>query len=179
MLAIIDHRAPKAATGNLRKYVDEVFQFESSGITTNSISGHPDIFIYQDEFNLVVAPNSLLSLLEFLDTHKVKFNFGNKKVGTNFENSVPYNCLSTKHYFFHKAGNTDPAIIKLNHDKEFINLPQAYTRCSLTHLGNNKYVTSDRGIEKKFLEKDLDCFYFPPEQISIMDHKHGFFGGTN
>lgn len=179
MLAIIDGRAPKEAIATLRKYVEDVFQFESTGITYNSISGHPDIFIYQDESNLVIAPNSPLSFLEFLDTHKVKFIFGKKKVGNNFKNSVAYNCLSTEYYFFHQSGTTDPVIIKFNQEKEFINLPQAYTRCSLTHLGNNKYITSDKGIEKKLLEKGLNCFYFSPEQISIMDHKHGFLGGTN
>lgn len=178
MLAIIDSRAPKDAITNLKKHVDDVFQFESTGITYNSISGHPDIFIYQDESNLVVAPNAPLSLLEFLDAHKVRYVFGENKVAENFENSVAYNCIGTEHYFFHKAGFTDPIILKLNPNKELINLPQGYTRCSLTHLGNNKYITSDKGIEKKLLDKNLDCFYFSPEQISILDHKHGFLGGT-
>lgn len=179
MLAIIDGRAPKVAIENLRKHVDEVFQFESGGITFNSISGHPDVFIYQDETNLVVAPNAPLPLLKFFDAQKIHFVFGELKVEENFENSVGYNCLSTEHYFFHKAGYTDPVIIKLNQGKEFIDLPQAYTRCSLTYLGNNKFITSDKGIGKKLSEKGLDYFYFDPGQISIVDHKHGFLGGTN
>src|ERR1035437_5020383 len=179
MLAIIDGRAPKEAIENLKKHVDFVFQFESKGITYNSISGHPDIFIYQDQSNLIIAPNAPLPLLEFFHLHKVNYIFGEKKVEESFENSVAYNCISTQHFLFHKSGFTDPLIIKLNSDKEFINLQQAYTRCSLTHLGNNRYITSDKGIEKIFLEKGLDCFYFPAEQISITDHKYGFFGGTN
>ncbi len=179
MLAIIDRRAPPEAILNLMKHADAVFQFESDGITFNSISCHPDIFIYQDEYNLIIAPNAPLQLLEFLNVRMVKYIFGKKKVEENFENSVLYNCFSTDHYFFHKAGFTDPSIIKLNRHKEFINLPQAYTRCSLTHLGNNRFITSDKGIEKKLIQKGLECYYFPPEQISIIDHKNGFLGGTN
>lgn len=179
MLAIIDGRAPGEVILNLKKHVDAVFQFESTGLTFNSISGHPDIFIYQDKFNLVVAPNAPLSLFEFFHNHKVSYIFGEKKVEGTFENSVLYNCIGTEHYFFHKSGFTDPSILKLNHGKEFFNLPQAYTRCSLTHLGNNNYITSDKGIEKELIKKGLDCFYFPPEQISIMEHPHGFLGGTN
>ncbi len=179
MLAIIDKRSPHEAILNLEKQVDAVFQFESEGITFNSISGHPDIFIYQDESNLVVAPNAPLPLLEFFITHKISYTFGEKKVEKTFENSVLYNCISTEHYLFHKSGFTDSSIIKLNQGKEFIHLPQAYTRCSLTHLGNNKYITSDKGIEKELIKKRLDCFFFPPEQISIKDHSHGFLGGTN
>ena len=179
MLAIIDKRAPKEAIANLNKYVDFVFELESDGVTFNSISGHPDIFIYQDEINLVIAPNSPVLLIEFLHHHNIKFVFGDNKIEENFKNSVGYNCICTTKYFFHKSEFTDSVILKLNCEKEFINLPQAYTRCSLTNLGNNKFITSDKGIEKKLIEKRLDCFYFNPEQISINNHKHGFLGGTN
>ena len=179
MLAIIDKRAPEEAILNLKKHVDDVFQFESTGITSNSISCHPDIFIYQDESNLIIAPNAPLPLLEFFNAHKVNYIFGEKKVDENFENSVSYNCLSSSHYFFHKSGYTDPSIIRANNNKEFINLPQAFTRCSLTYLGHNRYITSDKGIEKNLIKKGLNCFYFSPEQISIIDHRNGFFGGTN
>lgn len=179
MLAIIDSRSPKEAILNLKKHVDAVFQFQSDSITLNSISGHPDIFIYQDETRLIIAPNAPLPLLEFLDIHKVDYTFGEKKTGADFENTVAYNCIGTEDYFFHKSGFSDPAIIKNNHGKEFINLPQAYTRCSLTHLGDNRYITSDKGVEKALMKKGLDCFCFPPEQISIVGHKHGFLGGTN
>ncbi len=178
MLAIIDKRAPKEAVLCLKKQVGDVFQFESIGLTSDSISGHPDIFIYQDESNLIIAPNAPLPLLDFLNFHKVDYVFGEKKIEKNFENSVSYNCIGTEHYFFHKTGFTDPVILKLNRNKEFINLPQAFTRCSLTHLGNKNFITSDKGIEKKLIKKGLNCFYFSPEQISIIGHKHGFLGGT-
>ncbi len=179
MLAIIDSRAPSEAIVNLKKHAAAVFQFASDGITFNSISGHPDIFIYQDESSLVIAPNAPLALFEFLDEHNAAYILGEKNVGESFENSVLYNCISTADYLFHKSGFTDASIIKVNGGKEFINLPQAYTRCSLTHLGSNRYITSDKGIEKKLLAKELDCFYFSPEEISIIGHQHGFLGGTN
>lgn len=179
MLAIIDSRAPQEAVINLKKYVDFVFQLQTEGTTFNSISGHPDIFIYQGESNLIIAPNAPLPLLNFFNTHRVNYFFGEERVEESFIKSVLYNCISTEHFLFHKSGFTDPSIIKITHDKEFINLPQAYTRCSLTHLGNNKYITSDKGIEKNLIKKGLDCFYFSPEQISIIGHSHGFLGGTN
>lgn len=179
MLAIIDSRAPKEAILNLEKHVDAVFQFGSSGITFNSISCHPDIFIYQDAFNLILAPNAPDALVEFLTSHKVHYVFGKNNVEASLRSSVAYNCLATSDYLFHKSGFTDPSISSVNQEKDFINLRQAYTRCSLTHIGNNYYITSDKGIEKKLVENGLDCFYFSPEQISIMGHKHGFLGGTN
>lgn len=178
MFAIIDSRSSKRTIKNLKEYVTAVFMFDTTGKTCNSISGHPDIFIYQDSNQLVVAPNASVALFEFLDNHDIAYITGERDVGVALYNSVQYNCLSTSEFFFHKSGYTDPIILEINKDKEFIHIPQAYTRCSLVHLCENNYLTSDRGIEKVLLQKGLSCFYFSPEGITIHGHKNGFVGGT-
>jgi len=68
--------------------------------------------------------------------------------------------------------------MEINEGKEFIPLPQAYTRCSLIHLCENNYITSDKGIEKVLLKKGFSCFYFHPGEIRIPGHNNGFIGGT-
>ncbi len=178
MFAIIDSRSSKQVINNLRKYVTDVYTFQTNGLTANSISGHPDIFIYQNENQLVVAPNAPVNLFEFLDNHNIDYLKGEKYVGHDFDNSVQYNCLSTPQYLFHKSGCTDSVVLEINKDKKFISLPQAYTRCGLLHLCKDNYLTSDRGIEKALLERKFSCFYFSPDEIVIHDHKHGFIGGS-
>jgi len=178
MFAIIDSRSPEQAINNLKEYVTDVCMFQTNGITGNSISGHPDIFIYQDRNQLVLAPNAPVELFEFLNNHNIEYLKGNKNVGKELFNSVQYNCLSTSQFLFHKSGFTDSVILEINKDKEFVQLPQAYTRCSLMHLCEDNYVTSDRGIENVLLQKGLSCFYFNPEEIIIRDHNNGFIGGT-
>nr|MBC8549759.1 hypothetical protein [Candidatus Brocadiales bacterium] len=178
MFAIIDSRSSEQAINTLKEYVTDVYMFQTNGITGNSISGHPDIFIYQDKNQLVVAPNAPVDLLKFLDVNNISYLKGEKAVGNNLDNSVQYNCLSTPQFFFHKSGFTDSIVMEINKDKEFISLPQAYTRCSLVHLCQSSFLTSDRGVEKKLLQKGLSCFYFNPEEIIIKDHKNGFIGGA-
>jgi hypothetical protein len=178
MFAIIDSRSQNDVVNNLREYVEDLFEFETYGITRNSIAGHPDIFIYQDNNQLVIAPNAPVGLFEFLNNHNLTYVRGKREVGGELYNSVQYNCLSTPDYVFHKSGYTDPAILEINKAKEFIPLPQAYTRCSLVHLCENNYLTSDRGIEKVLIGKGLSCFYFNPEEITIRDHDNGFIGGA-
>lgn len=178
MLAIIDSRSTKQAINNLKKYVTDVYTFQTNGITGNPISGHPDIFIYQEKNQLVVAPNAPVELFAFFENHNIAYLKGKRDVGHELVNSVQYNCLSTSQFLFHRSGFTDSAILKINKDKEFIQLPQAYTRCSLVHLCEDNYLTSDRGIEKVLLQRGLFCFYFNPEEITIQDHKNGFIGGA-
>ncbi len=178
MFAIIDSRSSENVINNLKEYVTDIYTFQTYGITGNSISGHPDIFIYQDKDHLIVSPNSPVDLFKFLDNYNITYLKGLRDVGCELDDHVQYNCLSTSQFLFHKSGYTDPAIIEINKHKEFIQLPQAYTRCSLVHLCGDNYLTSDRGIENVLLKRGLSCFYFNPKEITIQDHKHGFIGGA-
>jgi len=178
MLAIIDKRSSKEAKENLSKYVDDILFFESKGITYNSISGHPDIFIFQENNKLIIAPNAPEQLFNFLEKYKINFQIGNSKVDETFKNSVKYNCVSSNNFLFHKKGLTEDLILKNNTDKTFINLPQAYTRCSMLYLKDDFFISSDIGIKKVLDQNNLQNFYFSPEDIKIIEHKNGFFGGT-
>ena len=177
MYAIIDKRVSSEIKKNIIPYVEGLFEFSSKGITYNSISGHPDIFIFQDKKGLVVAPNSPKELIDFLDSIDAKYSFGNKPVGDSLSDSVLYNCLTTNKYIFCKKDKPDPVIQKRCSEKTIVNLPQAYARCSMLTV-NDAVITSDKGIVKELAKNKLDFFYFEPSEIDIEDHKNGFIGGT-
>ena len=179
MIAVIDARSPKEAIENLAKYCDNIFLFKSENITYESISGHPDIFIFQDENNTILAPNSPKELILFLENNSIDFSFGKTSIGGDLKASTPYNCIASSKYLFHKKGFTDKTILDLHKNKIFVDLPQAYTACSLIHLSNKHYITSDLGIQKSINQQGLICDYFSPEKISIVRHKYGFLGGTH
>ena len=178
MWAIIDSRSPKEAIEKLKETFD-VLEFRSKGITYDQISGHPDIFIFQDEKQLIIAPNSPKELTDFLNKHKVDFIFGKKEVGTELNNSTQYNCIVTKNHVFHKKGFSDETILKAHINKELVNLPQAYTRCSLTKLNYNNFITSDVGIHKALTKHSFNSLLVSPKNIKLPGYPYGFFGGTN
>lgn len=178
MYAIIDKRCSDEIKINLSNYVDAVFEFSSENITYNSISDHPDVFMFQDGENLIVAPNSPKDLLQFLDNKKIQYSIGKKRVGESLEESSLYNCLGTTDYFFCKQGFPDNSIQNYCFEKKLIELPQAYVRCSMFALDTTKMITSDLGIVKSLKNNSIAYFYFNPSEISIVDHKYGFIGGT-
>ncbi len=177
MYAIIDQRAPLEVKKNLEKYTDDIFEFSSNDITYNSISGHPDIFMFQDANNLILAPNTPNELINFLDKKSVNYSFGTHPVEKNLDTSVLYNCLCTSNYFFCKKGKPDISIQNWCSSKQLINIPQSYARCSMFAIENN-IITSDCGIVKALKKAQIDFFYFDPSKITIKDHKNGFIGGT-
>jgi len=178
MFAIVDARAPQKAIDTLQNYVSDILLFNSKNITYNSISGHPDIFIYQDTNELIIAPNSPKILFDFFHSQNIRYKMGTKPIDPTLSGSVLYNCLSSEKYFFHKRNHTDERIIQAVKNKMKVFLPQAYTRCSMITIDANNYVTSDKGIEKKLITNGFNAFYFSPDKIQIQGHKNGFIGGT-
>ena len=56
MLIIADKRIPNEAKNNLQRF-GELVLLKTSGITEESISGHPDIFICEAAGKIIVAPD--------------------------------------------------------------------------------------------------------------------------
>lgn len=177
-LALVDGRSALNVLERLGDFADEVVPFMTDGVTYESVSCHPDIFVYQDEMGLVVAPNSPRALFDALNRHSVCFEIGTSLVGSLLENSCYYNCVATKNSFFAKCGFADVCVTDRNLQKRFVNLPQSYVRCSMLSLPDEAVITSDRGIEKCVRKEGYECFYFSPEDIRIKVHKYGFLGGT-
>ncbi|MCK5781704.1 MAG: hypothetical protein KAH10_03900 [Flavobacteriales bacterium] len=178
MWAIIDSRAPKEAINNLSRCFD-VFEFSSDNITYKEVSGHPDIFIFQDEEKLIVAPNSPIELTSFLDQQNASYTLGKKEIGKELSNSTQYNCIATEKFLLHKKGYTDEVILVNTKSKKLVELPQAYTRCSLTMINENNYITSDRGIERSLSREGHNILNVSAKQILLPGYPYGFFGGTN
>jgi len=178
MYAIIDKRCSEEIKINLASYVDAIFEFSSEDVTYNSISGHPDIFMFQDGEKLIVAPNAPKDLFQFFTDKKIKYTLGKNNVGKSLKESTPYNCFCSKDYFFHKQNIPDISIQNYAAKKQPIRLPQAYVRCSMFGINNTKMVTSDLGVVKALIKNNIEYFYFEPSEIIIKDHKYGFIGGT-
>lgn len=177
-VAIIDARCNATIIEQLHNYVEEVFLFKSEGITYESISCHPDIFIYQDANKLIIAPNAPQELHDWLRQKGIVYIQGESRIGTTLQDSCYYNCVATKNRFFHREGFTDSAVFNHNQRKEFIQLPQSYTRCSMLPLTEETFITSDTGIHKALQKNGLTSFLFSPNEIQIAVHHNGFLGGT-
>lgn len=176
MYAIIDDRAPEEAIKNLQTEFD-VFRFSTKGITYEAVSCHPDIFLFCQSANeYIVAPNTPIEVIEFLQKHNATIHFGTKCIGTELKNSVQYNCITTDEYLFHKQGFTDELILKKNSTKKFISLPQAYTRCSMM-CGREFAFTSDQGISNILQKNCIAHRMVSPEKIQLPPYRNGFIGG--
>ena len=183
MLIIIDKRLPVEAKQSLAKY-GEVLKFASSGITYEAISGHPDIFLCQTPAGLVVAPNTPAEYLAIFTSRKIPFTLGRRPIGNVYPETALYNAVATGKYLIHNLNITDTILAALttslntsNITLSAINTNQGYTRCNLISLDETHFITTDKGIEKALLAKDLDVHFISPAGVLLPGFDHGFFGG--
>jgi len=94
MLIIIDSKVPNEAKVPLQK-LGEVFSFDSDSIVYESIQSHPDIFLFQMEELVIIAPNTPKDLIDALKKYRIPFLRGKSKVGKKFPETVFYNAVCT------------------------------------------------------------------------------------
>lgn len=176
MQILIDKKIPEQAKKSLLSF-GEIIELETEGICYEAISGHPDIFFSQICNQLIVAPNLPASYKKLLQQKNVSYLEGDLAVGKKYPDSSRYNVVATEKYLIHNFRNTDSNITDAAEDQDLIHVDQGYTRCNLVALKNDRFITSDKGIEKMLKRYDLDILYVNPEGIQLPGHKNGFIGG--
>ncbi|WP_282036588.1 DUF6873 family GME fold protein [Saccharicrinis aurantiacus] len=176
-LVLVDNRIISTVRNKLMPFAESIEGFKSKGITYNAVSCHPDVFIHQSKNSNIIAPNTPSKIVELFNKKHIPYQFGESTVGTDLIGSTPYNCITTEAAILHKKGFTDATILNINTNATFINLPQAYTRCTTLVLRHGLAVSSDHGVLKTLRTHNWEVLYFDPSDIRIIDHRNGFFGG--
>lgn len=175
MLIIADYRLPEKALQRLSLRGDMVL-LKTDNVVYDSISGHPDIFLCHTPAGVIVAPQTPAIILEALQKHRIPYFIGQQAVGQKHPETTHYNAMVTDKYIIHNQQHTDPVILEKNHALQPIHINQSYSRCSLFHLKDHIFLTSDKGIQKA-LDDVFEMHYFSPENIVLPHQKHGFLGG--
>ncbi len=173
---IVDKKIPDDAKKCLRDFGD-LIELETSGITYDAISGHPDIFFCPVPGGVVVAPGIPEQILDQLKSHGVNTIPGSERPGSAYPKSAIYNALVTDQYLIHNKTVTDPAIVEACRGLRAIHVKQAYTRCNLIAM-NELFVTSDAGIHKQLVKEGLNVHLFDAETVKLKGFAHGFIGGA-
>lgn len=176
MIAVVDGRAPHAALLKLHEEFD-VIPFHSQGITYEAVSGHPDIFMFQHESLLILAPNTPPAFIAELHKRSVRYRFGQTMVGPELADSSQYNCFVSGKALIHRDGFTDNQIMEhFLPANKLISVPQSYCRCSAIDLGPF-ILTSDKGILQSLQKQAVPVEYIDPDGILLPPYPNGFIGG--
>jgi len=147
---------------------------KTSRISYPPISGHPDIFFCN---GLVIAHNTPEKFKQQLKKNQIDFVEGASAVGKKFQQTASYNAVVTDELLIHHLQHSDPALRDACKSLQSIHVKQAYTRCNLIALEKQRFITSDKGIEKTLSEQGFDVLFVHPSGILLPGFDHGFIGG--
>jgi hypothetical protein len=177
MLIIIDKRLPDPAKKRLMEY-GRLLELETSGITYQAVSGHPDIFFAQVGQKLIAAPNTPDFYFRELKECDADIQMGFSAVGRKYPQSAVYNAVVTDQWIVHNAKITDPKVTEVAGTRQFLHVNQGYTRCNLVFLSKRAAVTSDAGIQQKLESRGVEVLFFNSGSVLLPGYSHGFFGGA-
>ncbi len=177
MIIIADKKIPDDARKRLEQF-GKIILLETKGVTYPAISGHPDIFFCRADDKLVVSPGLPPPVVGDLKAARVRFVFGDLETGSAYPETARLNAAVTPESIFHNEKYTDPVLKRLCAGKQLIHVNQGYTRCNLIPLKNNRFIASDKGIEKTLRKQGLEVLYVDPKGILLPGFKNGFIGGT-
>jgi hypothetical protein len=175
-LIIIDERISEKAKERLRQY-GELLELSTRGLVYEAISGHPDIFFTQIGNKIIVAPNLPERIFLELDKGKIVYKTGKNPVGPVYPETARYNAVATETLFIHNLNIAGVPRETISRRQE-IHVNQGYTRCNLIPLGDNHFITSDRGIESTLKKEGFPVLFVSPEEIRLPGFRHGFFPGA-
>ncbi len=173
VLIFIDKKAPPEAKRNLTNF-GEVVELQTHNIVYEAISGHPDIFIFQQPGECVIAPQLPDKYVAKLRERGVAFRTGIKNLSGTYPGTAAYNALYTAYGIIHNKNVGSEEILGAH--SRFIHCNQAYARCNAIAAGGVVF-TSDKGIEQALLKLEIPVLYVNPESILLQGFSHGFFGG--
>jgi hypothetical protein len=176
MVILANKNIPKQALQHLSAF-GELLLIQTKGITYPAVAGHPDIFLCQVDDVLVMAPNAPKAFKAQLTKRILHWREGYEDVGYKYPETARYNCVVTDDFLIGNTELIDKKILELSSGKVIIYTKQGYTRCNLLPLEDNRFITSDKGIEKVLVEKGLEVLYANPEGIQLPGFDHGFIGG--
>lgn len=181
-LAIVDGRVEDKIINNLKNLDLEVIKTIKCNEVHESISYHPDIVIHPINHNtLIIAPNVYDYYNEALKGKGLKLIKGEKFLSEKYPDNIAYNVARLGNLAIHNFKHTDKLLKKyLEKEKlEFVNIKQAYSKCSLCIVNEDSAITSDYPMYKKLKDRAYDVLLIEPGHITLELQNYGFIGGSN
>jgi len=172
MLIIADKRIPEQAKERLAKMGD-LCLFATENIVYDAISGHPDIFIFQKENSVILAPQTPKYVIEKFQQYRIDITFGSSHLNESHPYTTPYNIAYGDGLFIGNRKTCDETILSLSSDETWFQSPQSYARCNTIILDKLHVLTSEVTVASGA----IDSLFVNPKEIKLADYPHGFFGG--
>lgn len=177
---IADYRTIDSELNRLHQLGFHTIASERKSGLYNAVDGHPDLQFASIDGTLITLKDishEKYAEISGYAKHPVK---GESAASLPYPHHISLNALITEDLFLHRLDSTDRILLNLaeKSQRELIHTKQGYSRCSCAYVGNDAFVTEDRGIWEILRSLGKKVFYRPHTNVFLEGFDFGFIGGA-
>ena len=181
MVAFIDYRTTAEEKKSLSKFNIDFIEIPKNSTLYDAIDGHVDIqmnIIDKKEKKIIVHKDIDSSFLKKLEQYNIKYLKSLSSLTEKYPGNIILNAAILENDIIHNFKYTDKNLISSMKDKNFINVKQGYSKCSILPIREKVIITNDKGIHDILKKEDYDILWLPPGDILLPTLNYGFIGGV-
>lgn len=181
MVAFIDYRTTKTEKNSLSKLNIDFIEVPKNPILYDAIDGHVDIqlnIIDKKEKKIIIHKDMNNSFIQKLKLYNINYIKSFNSLIEKYPGDIILNAAILDDDIIHNFKYTDKNLISYMTHKNFINIKQGYSKCSILPVRKKAIITNDKGIYDTLKNNDYDILLLPPGDILLPNLNYGFIGGV-
>jgi hypothetical protein len=178
----VSHNMPEEMMSLLEGLIPVLIRTMDLEGLPDPVKSHPDMqLVIPAEGVIVHAPNLHPKVAERLKDLGYILVSGEKTPAGSYPLDIPYNVAVVGDHAFLNTRYSDEVVLQWlkKTGKTISHVNQGYAKCSVCILNKEAVITSDLGIYRAALGKNIDVLLIPPQRsISIPGYDYGFIGGS-
>lgn len=179
-LLITDYRTSDYELNRLDQLGCRIIAAERRSELYEAVDGHPDLQFASIDNTLICHRGISEKKYREIFRHTQNVIRGKSSLKLPYPHHISLNAVITEDLFLHKLENTDSVLMDIveKSNRVLLRTPQGYTRCSCAYVGNNAYVTEDKGIAELLISLGRKVFYRRHANVYLEGFDYGFIGGA-
>lgn len=174
---LVDYRTTEPERFELQALGFHVILSEALVSLYAAVNGHPDLQFVNACGKLICHRDLSKEKAAELTSLGIPFSLSQKSLKLPYPGHVILNAAISDDLLVHSLKDTDPAVLEACSALELVDVRQGYTRCSLSYVGRDSYVTNDDGIARTLQALRKNVLHLPYGDVQLEGFSHGFLGG--
>ena len=185
MFVIADHRISTEAISTLKKYGFETIPLPPAEYLSGAVASHTDMLIFMGFGRLFChrsyyEGNSVL-IDRIVALSGLELALSDEPTGEKYPLDVLFNACLVGNRLICNEKTVSRLILEAARvlGCEIINVPQGYTKCSISVVSDNAIITADKAIAAACKGVGIDVLTVSEGHISLPPYDFGFIGGAS
>lgn len=181
MVAFIDYRTTTIEKKSLSKLNIDFIEVPKNSTLYDAIDGHVDIqlnIINKKEKKIIVHKDINDTFIQKLKFYNINYIQSFSSLNEKYPGNIILNAAILDDDIIHNFKYTDKNLVSSVSNKNFINVKQGYSKCSILPVRNKAIITNDKGIYTSLKNEGYDVLLLPPGDILLPNLDYGFIGGV-